>query len=87
MYVTAGTLDESLDLIRRVRAVVAEIPVWLGGGATTENVGRVVDLVDGVTVATSIKHGDMANPVDPRLAAAFVGAIREAGSPGTGLPT
>lgn len=87
VYVTAGTLDESLDLIRRVRAVVPEVPVWLGGGATTENVGRVVDLVDGVTVATSIKHGDMANPVDPRLAAAFVGAFREAGSAGTGPAT
>lgn len=71
VFVTASNLAESLDSVRRVRHILPDIPVWLGGGATADNVGQILGLVDGVTVATSIKHGDMANPVDPRLAAAF----------------
>lgn len=80
VFVTASTLTESLDFIRRVREVVPGVPVWLGGGATAQNVEQLVNVVDGVTVATSIKHGDMANPVDPRLAAAFVRAATNAGA-------
>jgi len=81
VFITAATLDESLDLIRRVREVTPEVPVWLGGGATSRNVAQVVGVADGVTVATSIKHGDMTNPVDPLLATAFVDAIRRGGHP------
>lgn len=75
VFVTASSLPESLDSVRRVRQAVPGVPVWLGGGATAENVDQIVGLVDGVTVATSIKHGNMANPVDPVLAAAFVQAV------------
>ncbi len=71
VFVTGATLEESLDGVRRVRDVVPDVPVWLGGGATAGNVRRVIDLVDGVTVATGIKHGGMQNPVDARLATAF----------------
>lgn len=71
VFVTASTLAGSLDSARKVRDILPDVPVWLGGGATAENVGQTLGLVDGVTVATSIKHGNMANPVDPGLAAAF----------------
>ncbi len=76
VFVTAATLDDSLELIPRVREVVPDVPVWLGGGATAQNVAQVVGIADGVTVATSIKHGDMTNPVDPSLASAFVQSTR-----------
>jgi len=76
VFVTSRTFAESLDSLRRVREAVPDVPVWLGGGATADNVGQVVSLVDGVTVATSIKHGDMSNPVDPSLAVAFIRAVR-----------
>lgn len=78
VFVTASSLAESLDCVRRVRDVVPGVPVWLGGGATAENVNQIVGLVDGVTVATSIKHGNMANPVDPVLAATFIRAANRA---------
>ncbi len=78
VFVTAKTLAESLDGVRRVRDVLPGVPVWLGGGATAQNIDVVSDLVDGVTVATSIKHGDMTNPVDPGLAAAFCRAATQA---------
>lgn len=78
LFVTGRTFDESVDWLHRVRAAVPGVPLWLGGGAQAENVHRVVGLVDGMTVATSIKHGDMANRIDPELASAFVCAARAA---------
>lgn len=78
VFVTATSLAESLDCASRVRTVAPHVPVWIGGGATADNVGQVVGLVDGVTVATSIKNGDMANPVDPAQAVEFIQTIRRA---------
>lgn len=74
LFVTGGSFQESLDWARRIREALPDIPLWLGGGATVDNVAAAADVVDGVTVATGIKHGDMRNPVDPVLALAFVAA-------------
>ncbi len=76
VFVTGLSLTESLDYVRRVRAVTPHVPVWLGGGATAENVAQVLGLVDGLTVATGIKNGDMATPVQPEQAAEFIRTIR-----------
>lgn len=74
LFVTGRSFEESMDWARRIRHVLPGVPLWLGGGATAENVGDVAGLVDGVTVATSIKRGDMRNAVEPELARAFVKA-------------
>lgn len=81
VFVTGPTLEESLAGVRRVRDVVPGVPVWLGGGLSADNVRDVLDLglVDGVTVATSIKHGGMQHPVDARLATDFGKAAGLAG--------
>ncbi len=80
LFVTAASFDESLDWLRRVRTAVPGMPLWLGGGATASNVDRVAGLADGVTVATSIKHGNMVNRIDPVLARVFVEAARRSGT-------
>lgn len=76
LFVTGRSLDESIEWLNEVRTALPDVPLWLGGGASAENVHRVLKLVDGMTVATSIKHGDMANRIDPELASAFVRAAR-----------
>lgn len=76
LFVTGSTFDQSVDWLRRVATTVPGVPLWLGGGANAQNVYQVMGLVDGMTVATSIKHGDMANRIDPELASAFVCAAR-----------
>lgn len=79
LFITGSSIAESLDWIRRVRAALpSDLPLWLGGGATADNASDIVDLVDGVTVATSLKHGDMGNPIDPDLAKEFAAAYRGA---------
>jgi membrane complex biogenesis BtpA family protein len=78
LFVTGSSVEESLEWIRRVRAAVPGVPVWLGGGATLDNVREVLQHVDGVVVASCLKHGDKANAIDPRLARKFMAAVRTA---------
>ncbi len=77
VFVTGATLEESLDCANRVRETVPGVPVWLGGGLSADNVASVRGHVDGVTVASSMKHGDMANPIDPTQAAGLIRALRQ----------
>ncbi len=77
LFVTGESFAESLDWVHKVRVVITNRPIWLGGGASAENIAEALPYIDGVTVATSIKpERDMANPIDPQLAKAFIAATR-----------
>lgn len=76
LFVTGKSFEQSLDWLRLVKSAVPGVPLWLGGGATAANVHLATGLADGVTVATSIKHGDMANRIDVQLAKDFARAAR-----------
>jgi len=78
LFITGATLAESLDWIGRVRTALPDVPLWLGGGASVEHASEIVGLVDGLTVATSLKHGGMSNPIDPLLAEEFASTYRNA---------
>lgn len=51
-------------MARQVRQRVPGVPLFLGGGATGDNVRELLQAYDAVCVATWIKNGDMRNPVD-----------------------
>jgi membrane complex biogenesis BtpA family protein len=76
LFITGGSPDESISLILKARQSCPEVPIFLGGGANDQNIGRILPHVDGVTVATWIKGGNMRNPVDPVLARRFMNAVR-----------
>lgn len=78
LFVTGNTLLESLDWIDRVRAVVPGVPVWLGGGAAAADLPNILPHVDGMVVASSLKHGDRSNSIDPQLAQDFIATLRTA---------
>ncbi len=78
VFVTGSNPAESLEWIQRVRQTV-QVPIWLGGGVTAENIGGFLPHVDGLTVATSIKRdGNMANPVDRHLAENLIRSAKSA---------
>jgi predicted TIM-barrel enzyme len=79
LFVTGRTFAESMERLGAVRGALPETPLFLGGGATADNVAEALRVADGVVVATWIKRGDMRNPVDPDLARRFVEAVRQAG--------
>ena len=50
----------------------------IGSGETMDNVGALLDIVDGVIIASALKQdGVWWNPVDPERVAAFVGHVRD----------
>ena len=53
-------------------------PIFLGGGATGDNICELMQHFDGVSVATWVKNGDMKNPIDPARAKRFMDEIRRA---------
>lgn len=72
MPVRRGDLEE-------IAAAVPEAPVWIGSGATPENVADLLEQASGVIVGTSIKEaGHVHSPVDLERARRFVEAARNA---------
>ncbi len=61
--------------IAKVRRAVPDAPLLIGSGATSRNVGRLLEAADGVIVGTDVKtKGRVENPVDPNRAAALARA-------------
>lgn len=59
-------------MVEAARKRVPNTPIFLGGGATGDNVRELMKYYDGVSVATWIKNGDMKNPIDPERARIFL---------------
>lgn len=77
LFMSGKTVEESIEMIQKVRKKLPNTPVFLGGGATGDNIRELMKHYDGVSVATWIKNGDMKNPIDKERAKIF---IREAKS-------
>ena len=65
-----------LDYIRAIKAATS-LPTLVGSGVTPQNVDAILDIVDGVIVASALKvEGCWWNPVDPERAKQFVARVR-----------
>lgn len=82
LFLCGKNAQESLSMARQVRQRVPAIPLFLGGGATGDNVRVLLQEYDAVCVATWIKNGDMRNPVDPDRTRYFMeqAALAEVGT-------
>lgn len=68
----------SLEDLELATAAARGTPVFIGSGASWENVGSLMQAADGVIVASSLKrHGKITEPVDPIRVAQFVEAARQ----------
>lgn len=82
LFLCGKNAQESLSMAQQVRQRVPGIPLFLGGGATGDNVRELLQEYDAVCVATWIKNGDMRNPVDPDRTRYFMeqAALAEVGT-------
>ena len=71
LFLSGTQPKESLELIRQVRKKLPDTPIFLGGGATGDNIAELLQEYDGVSVATWIKDGDMRNPINEEKARIF----------------
>lgn len=79
LIVTGGSVDESLDRLRRVKAAAADKPVYAGGGTTAENIAQFFAVCDGAIVGNSIKSGPaFQGPVDHGRLKAYMDSVNRA---------
>lgn len=55
LILTGLSFDESMTMLRTVRDANFEVPLLLGGGATSENISKVLKVADGVIVSSAFK--------------------------------
>lgn len=69
----------NLEDLELAKAAAADYPVFIGSGASWENIGHLIHAADGVIVASSLKrHGNIHQPIDPIRVGQFVEAMQEA---------
>jgi membrane complex biogenesis BtpA family protein len=79
LVITGSSVPDSLERIRRVKTTVQDKPVYVGGGATAENIARFFQECDGVIVGSSVKRGPaFQGVVDCNLLKAFMDAADRA---------
>jgi len=68
----------SLEHLQIAATAALGKPIFIGSGATWDNIPHLLKGVDGVIVASSLKrNGDLSNPIDPIRVSQFVEAVRE----------
>jgi membrane complex biogenesis BtpA family protein len=77
----AGSEPDASVIVEAKQAVGDAVPVLLNTGAKVENVGRFLEVADGVIVGSGLKiDGQTWNLVDPARVTAFMAEVRKARS-------
>ncbi|MCU0516582.1 MAG: BtpA/SgcQ family protein [Oscillatoria sp. Prado101] len=67
----------TLEDLELAKAAAGGTPVFIGSGATWENISTLIGAADGVIVSSSLKrHGRIEQPIDPIRVSQFVEATR-----------
>lgn len=67
----------SLEDLELATAAAKGTPVFIGSGATWENIPKLIQAADGVIVSSSLKRrGQIEHPIDPIRVSQFVDAMR-----------
>lgn len=78
LYIAGKTPAESIDMVHRARKRVPGTPIFLGGGATADNIFELLQHFDGVSVASWVKNGDMKRPLDIDRCKKFMAEVQRA---------
>jgi membrane complex biogenesis BtpA family protein len=78
VIVSGATTGRAADMedLRRVKAAVPDKLLLIGSGASASTIKSLLAVADGAIVGSCLKpSGDASQPIDPHLAAEFVGSI------------
>ena len=78
LFLSAGTVDEAMEMAAQVREVLPDTPLIIGGGTNGGNIRRVLQAFDGACVGAWIKDGNLKNPVNRERAREYMSQVREA---------
>ena len=75
----AGMEPTDVSLFAEAKVAVPNTPVLMNTGARADNIGRYLDVADGVVVGSSLKvDGQTWNPIDPARVEAFLSQVKVA---------
>ncbi|GAB2027817.1 BtpA/SgcQ family protein [Lactovum odontotermitis] len=77
LFVSGKTAEESIAMYQTVRSKLTQVPIFLGGGATGDNIHQLMQFYDGVSVGTWVKDGDMKNQINKEKAAVFLSESKQ----------
>lgn len=80
IFLSGRNVQESIEMVDRAKTRVPQTTIFLGGGATEENVIELLQHYDGVCIATWIKNGSLKNPIDVEKAKRFIDKVNFAKS-------
>ncbi|MEM9980785.1 MAG: BtpA/SgcQ family protein, partial [Cyanobacteria bacterium P01_D01_bin.2] len=67
----------NLEDLELAKAAAGKTPVFIGSGASWENIPKLIQAADGVIVSSALKrHGDINQPIDPSRVGQFVEAMQ-----------
>lgn len=79
LFLGGKNKEESISIIKSVREKIGDdVPIFLSGGSTGDNVAELLTHYDGVSVGSWIKNGNMKNPIDIQKAKYFIKKVRNA---------
>jgi uncharacterized protein len=68
----------SLEDLELAKAAAGDTPVFIGSGASWDNIGQLIQAADGVIVSSSLKRrGQIEQPIDPNRVGQFVEAMQQ----------
>ena len=68
----------SIQDLQLAKAAAADTPVFIGSGASWDNIAQLMHSADGVIVSSSLKRkGDIEQPIDPIRTRQFVTALEQ----------
>lgn len=82
LVLTGFSMDESLQMLKDVRAANLNVPLLIGGGATPATLPQILPLVDGIIVSSAFKaiggftRQSLGEDWDPKRIRAFMDAVR-----------
>lgn len=77
LFTSGKSTEESIQIAKEIKQKNLNVPLYLGGGASGDNIAELMNYYDGVSVATWIKDGDMSNDINPEKAKIFMDEIKK----------
>lgn len=77
LFTSGRNTAESIAIAKEINEKNLDVPLFLGGGANGDNVAELMKYYDGVSVATWIKDGNMANEINPKKARLFMNEVEK----------
>lgn len=78
LFLSSTSVNEAVEMAKKVKAVLPDTPIIIGGGTNGDNIGDVLSVFDGACVGAWIKDGDLKNPVNPKRAGVYMERVRQA---------